>query len=425
MFGSHLSIAGSMLSALDEAQRLCFDTVQVFTKNQQQWAAKPLDPAMVSDWNARVATLGWGDRMVSHASYLINLATHQDELWRKSIDLMTDEIERCETLGIRYLVHHPGSFVGHTLDAGLARIADAYRELFNRTRGYQTVSCLEDTAGGGSTIGGPFEDLARLRSMIIDKTGEPPRIGYCLDSCHMHAFGHDLSTRAAADKALDHFHATCGIENLRVFHLNDSKGAVGSRLDRHAHIGEGTIGAPNLAASGFAAIVNHPAVVKIPKILETPKENRADGVPWDIINRARLVSLQSGEDPEALVGEWTASHPVAAAKVATSKPSKPKPAKPVRTAKPAKSEVEAKPAAKPATKPATKPAIKAANKPPKRTKAAPARTSSTPGKNAAQPPGSPSKPSRPASRSSAKPAKSPRTSGARKIDSSRRATRRG
>lgn len=416
MFGSHLSIAGSMTTALDEAQRLCFDTVQVFTKNQQQWAAKPLDPAMVRDWNARVAALGWGDRMVSHASYLINLATHQDELWRKSIDLMTDEIERCETLGIRYLVHHPGSFVGHTLDAGLARIADAYRELFNRTRGYQTVSCLEDTAGGGSTIGGPFEDLARLRSMIIDKTGEPPRIAYCLDSCHMHAFGHDLSTRQAAEKALDHFHATCGIENLRVFHLNDSKGAVGSRLDRHAHIGEGTIGAPNLSHSGFAAIVNHPVIAKIPKILETPKENRADAVPWDIINRARLVSLQSGADPEVLVGEWTASHPVAAAHPSRPKPSTPGSTKPARTSKPAKSEVEAKPA--------TKPDIKPASKPHKRTKASPARTSTTRGKNAAPSPGSPSKSSRPASRSASKSAESPRASGARKIDSSRRATRR-
>ncbi|MCC6227645.1 MAG: deoxyribonuclease IV [Phycisphaerales bacterium] len=390
MFGSHLSIAGSMLTALDEAQRLCFDTVQVFTKNQQQWAAKPLDPAMVSDWNARVASLGWGDRMVSHASYLINLATHQDELWRKSIDLMTDEIERCEALGIRYLVHHPGSFVGHTLDTGLARIADAYRELFGRTRGYQTVSCLEDTAGGGSTIGGPFEDLARLRSMIIDKTGEPPRIGYCLDSCHMHAFGHDLSTRDAAEKALDHFHATCGIENLRVVHLNDSKGAVGSRLDRHAHIGEGTIGAPDLAASGFAAIVNHPAIIKIPKILETPKEDRADGVPWDIINRARLVSLQTGADSETLVGEWLATHPVT--------PSTPKSPKP---SKPAKSAVEAKPQAKPATQ--AKP-----TKPAKRAKPAPASNA-----RVAKPAKSPSMP-----------AKSPRDSGKRKIDSSRRTKRR-
>lgn len=412
MFGSHLSIAGSMLTALDEAQRLGFDTVQVFTKNQQQWAAKPLDPAMVSDWNARVATLGWGDRLVSHASYLINLATHQDELWRKSIDLMTDEIERCEALGIRYLVHHPGSFVGHTLDAGLARIADAYRELFNRTRGYQTVSCLEDTAGGGSTIGGPFEDLARLRSMIIDKTGEPPRIGYCLDSCHMHAFGHDLSTRDAAEKALDHFHATCGIENLRVFHLNDSKGAVGSKLDRHAHIGEGTIGAPNLGASGFAAIVNHAAVVKIPKILETPKEDRADGVPWDIVNRARLVSLQTSADPKNLVREWLANHPVTPSPPKSPKPtpkpgkpatSRPAPSKPKHAAKPVKSEVEAKPATKTAANPTS-------NKPAKRTKPVPARTSST---RAKQGPQSPSKPAR-----------SPRASSKRKIDSSRRTTRR-
>lgn len=416
MFGSHLSIAGSMLTALDEAQRLCFDTVQVFTKNQQQWAAKPLDPAMVSDWNSRVASLGWGDRMVSHASYLINLATHQDELWRKSIDLMTDEIERCEALGIRYLVHHPGSFVGHTLDAGLARIAGAYREIFSRTRGYQTVSCLEDTAGGGSTIGGPFEDLARLRSMIIDKTGEPPRIGYCLDSCHMHAFGHDLSTRDAAEKALDHFHATCGIENLRVVHLNDSKGAVGSKLDRHAHIGEGTIGAPDLAASGFAAIVNHPAIVKIPKILETPKEDRQDGVPWDIVNRARLVSLQTRADPEAMVAEWLATHPTTPTAPKSPKPkpstkqgksadSKPASPKPKPSAKSVKSEVEAKPPTTPKAKAKAK-----ANKRAKRTKPAPARTSST---RVARPAQSPSKP-----------AKSPRASGTRKIDSSRRTTRR-
>jgi hypothetical protein len=332
---------------------------------------------------------------------------------------MTDEIERCESLGIRYLVHHPGSYVGHTLDAGLARIADAYRELFNRTRGYQTVSCLEDTAGGGSTIGGPFEDLARLRSMIIDKTGEPPRIAYCLDSCHMHAFGHDLSTRHAAERALEHFHATCGLENLRVFHLNDSKGPVGSRLDRHAHIGEGTIGAPNLAASGFAAIVNHPAIVKIPKILETPKENRADGVPWDVVNRARLMSLQTSADPETLVGEWVASHPVTPPKTKADLKLKPKVKPKARSnpRKPVKSEVEAKPA--------TKPATRAANKPPKRTKPSRARTSTTRGKDAAPSPGSPSKSPRPASRSSARPAKSPRASGARKIDSSRRPARRG
>lgn len=308
MFGSHLSIAGSMLTAIDEAQRLRFDTVQVFTKNQQQWSAKPLDHGMTRDWNGRVASLGWGDRLVSHASYLINLATHQDELWRKSIDLMTDEIERCEALGIRFLVHHPGSFVGHTLDAGMARIAGAYREIFSRTKGFRTVSCLEDTAGAGSTIGGPFEDLARLRSLIIDATGEPARVAYCLDSCHMHAYGYDLSLRAGADKALTHFDSTCGLANLRVVHLNDSKGAAGSKLDRHAHIGEGTIGTPSLRASGFASIVNHPAIVAIPKILETPKDDRADGVPWDVVNHARLVSLQNGEDSEAKVTEWRDAH---------------------------------------------------------------------------------------------------------------------
>lgn len=114
MFGSHLSIAGSMVNALHEAEKLSLDTVQVFTKNQQQWKAKPLDPTMVKEWSGEVKRLGWGDRIVSHASYLINLASANEELWEKSVTLMLDEIERCETLGIRYLVHHPGAAVGQT-----------------------------------------------------------------------------------------------------------------------------------------------------------------------------------------------------------------------------------------------------------------------------------------------------------------------
>src|SRR5262245_26987987 len=136
MFGSHLSIAGSMLNALHEADQLTFDTVQVFTKNQQQWKTKPLDPGLIRDWRAEVARLGWntggpgdanggGGRVVSHASYLINLASPDDVLWRKSINLMLDEIERCEQLGIPFLVHHPGAFTTSNLEAGLIRIAEA------------------------------------------------------------------------------------------------------------------------------------------------------------------------------------------------------------------------------------------------------------------------------------------------------------
>ena len=304
MFGSHLSIAGSMVNALIEGEKLGLDTVQVFTKNQQQWKAKPLDEAMVKEWRAEIDRLGWQGRTVSHASYLINLATHNDELWAKSVDLMTDEIERCEALGIPFLVHHPGSFVGWTLEQGIARIGEAYKELFRRTKGYKNIACLEGTAGAGSHIGGAFEHLASLRTTILDRTGETARVGFCLDTCHIHAAGYDLSTRASAEAALAEFDRICGLEHVRAMHLNDSKGAVGTHLDRHEHIGQGWVGggaskhkgegkfsAAKLAKSGFAAVVNNPHIRGVPKILETPKGDAEGGKPWDLINLKRLRAL--------------------------------------------------------------------------------------------------------------------------------------
>lgn len=308
MFGSHLSIAGSMVNALHEAEGLGMDTVQVFTKNQQQWSAKPLDPGMTKEWSSELARLGWAGakgkpgRTVSHASYLINLASCNDELWRKSVDLMRDEIERCETLGIGLLVHHPGSYVGWDLQRGLARIAEAYAELFKSTAGYTTVSCLEDTAGAGSTIGGPLEELSILRGMIVERTGQPDRVGFCLDTCHLHAFGYDLSTRAGAKATLDRFadmeKSGGGLAHVRAIHLNDSKGATGSKLDRHTHIGDGTIGSDSgqggLANSGFAEFLTRPEFRGIPKILETPKETNPQGTNWDTINLRRLRALADG-----------------------------------------------------------------------------------------------------------------------------------
>ena len=295
MFGSHLSIAGSMLNALVEAQKLTLDTVQVFTKNQQQWRTRPLDPALVADWNAELKRLQWQDRTVSHASYLINLASPDDELWNKSIDMMHVELERCENLSIAFLVHHPGAFTTSTADAGLTRIARAYKEIFRRTPGYRTVCCLEDTVGAGSTLGRTFDELADLRGRIIDATGQSARVGFCFDTCHAHAGGYDMSTRASADQALDEFDRLCGLEHLRVVHVNDSKCGVGSRKDRHAHIGQGTIGCSTrharLAGSGFAAIVNRPALADRPKILETPKGHTAAGTPFDTLNLRRLRRL--------------------------------------------------------------------------------------------------------------------------------------
>lgn len=296
-----------MTNALAEAERLGLDTVQVFTKNQQQWKAKPLAPEAIDAWKLEIARLKWHARTVSHASYLINLASPNDELWEKSVALMRDEIERCESLEIPFLVHHPGAFTTSTLDQGLQRIVDAYERLFRETRGYRCVSCLEGTVGGGSTIGGRFEHLAALRERIAHATGAPDRIGFCLDTCHLHAAGYDMSSRDGAQRVLEEFDQRCGIPNIRVWHINDCKSPMGSKLDRHAHIGCGTIGrgpladsspadtpAPHkaLAASGFAAVIAHPAFVNVPKILETPKEDRKPGEPWDRVNLRALRRLR-------------------------------------------------------------------------------------------------------------------------------------
>lgn len=302
MFGSHLSIAGSMANALREAKALGLDTVQVFTKNQQQWKAPPLTAEVVREWRSEVARLGWGPsgdspgRTVSHASYLINLASPNDELWRKSVDLMREEIERCETLGIPYLVHHPGAATGSPVPDALGRIAAAYRELFASTKGYRTVSCLENTVGSGSNLGRTLEELAELRRRIVDATAAPGRVGFCVDTCHLHAAGYDLGDRKLAAGVLDECDRVCGLANLRVVHMNDSKAGAGSRRDLHAHIGEGTIGKPpgrraRLAETGFAAFVNRPELRDVPKILETPKGESEPGKPWDLANLRRLKGL--------------------------------------------------------------------------------------------------------------------------------------
>ncbi len=304
LFGSHLSIAGGMVNALDEAARLGLESVQVFTKNQQQWKVRPLGDDEVRAWHTRATELGWcagQPRMVAHASYLINLASPDDELWRKSIDLMTVEIERCETLGIGLLVHHPGAYTTSTREAGLARLVAAYSELLRRTAGFATVSCLENTVGSGSHLGATFEELAALREMIVASTGQPGRIGYCIDTCHAHAAGYDLSKAASARSAISLLGELCGFEHVRVLHLNDSKGACGSRRDLHEHIGKGTIG-----EAGFRAVLNERGLAGRPMIMETPKGQADDGTSFDSQNLDRLRGLlRRGTHPKAGGGRTT------------------------------------------------------------------------------------------------------------------------
>lgn len=295
MLGSHLSIAGGMVNALHEARRLKFDTVQVFTKNQRQWKVTPLKEQDREDWLTELAKLGWEHRTVSHASYLANLASPDPALWKKSVAMMREEIVRCDALSIPSLVFHPGAHIGSgkaDAQAGMERIAKAIVQLLKDTSECDTVLCLEDTAGSGTTLGRTFDELAEIARLAESSGGRGvrARIGFCFDTCHALAAGYDLTTPAGVKSVFDELHRLCGLDRLRVLHLNDSKGALGSRIDRHAHIGDGAVG-----MAAFEFIMNHPDLRDVPKILETPKGETPKGTPWDTLNRRRLLRLVHGE----------------------------------------------------------------------------------------------------------------------------------
>ena len=303
MFGSHLSIAGGMTNALDLATELKLDCVQVFTCNQRQWKCPVLHDDDRDAWVNQAQRLGWHGfdkphRTVAHNSYLINMASPDIAMRKKSINRQTAEIERCEALGIPLLVSHPGAHLESTrkrgepnkLDGnpskdelkGLKRIVKAIDKIHNDLPGYQTMMCLETTVGSGTNLGYDFYHLQFIREHVK----QPECIGFCFDTCHITAAGYDMTTNAAATEVLEKWDQTCGFEHLRVFHLNDSKGGIGSRLDRHEHIGDGTCG-----KSCFRAILNHSELQDVPRILETPKENSEKGTPYDRINIRRLKRL--------------------------------------------------------------------------------------------------------------------------------------
>ena len=300
MFGSHLSIAGGMSNALVAAADLQIDCVQIFTKNQRQWNTKPLQEEEVEAWFHAMHENGWDgtNRVVSHNSYLVNLASPDAKARKKSIALQREEMERCETLHIPLLVSHPGARLGTPRardDAnqlgnpttkeeieGLKRIVKSLDQLHKELAGYTTTTCIETTVGSGTNLGYDFQHLAWIRSNVA----EPKRIAFCFDTCHVTAAGYDMSTMAKARHVLQQFNDIAGLANIKVFHMNDSVGAIGSRVDRHAHIGQGTCG-----RSCFRSIVELPTADLVPKILETPKEESASGKPMDLVNIATLCRM--------------------------------------------------------------------------------------------------------------------------------------
>ena len=284
MLGAHLSIAGGLHNALLSAEKFGCDTVQVFTKNQQQWRCPPLTQPVIEEWKKHQARLKF-KRTVSHDSYLINLAATNEVFWRQSVELFIEELRRCDLLGIPYLVAHPGAHMGAGEEAGISKIVAALDVIHEMLPASRTITCLEVTAGQGSCLGCRLEHLAE----IIEHVKRPKRVGVCLDTAHLFAAGYDFRGARKYAKFRKELEKTIGVSRVKVLHLNDSKKPLGSRVDRHEHIGRGMIG-----AEGFKPWLRDEAFARVPKIIETPKgKSDIDGLSWDEVNLRRLRELES------------------------------------------------------------------------------------------------------------------------------------
>lgn len=280
LLGAHMSIAGGYYKAVEAAATLGMETVQLFTKNNNQWRAKPLTDDDVRLFRDALDTHKL-QVPCAHDSYLINIGSPKDELWRKSIEALVVELERAEALGLAGVVMHPGSHVDSSEAEGLNRIVQGLNETLQRTKGFAVELWLETTAGQGTNLGYRFEHLAHLIDQVKDNT----RLGVCVDTCHVFAAGYGMKTKAEYTATMAELDDVVGLDRVRAFHLNDSKKPRGSRVDRHDHIGEGELG-----PEPFRFVLNDKRFAKLPMYLETKKEDR-DGEPMDAVNLRTLQSL--------------------------------------------------------------------------------------------------------------------------------------
>jgi deoxyribonuclease-4 len=280
LLGAHMSIAGGYQNALSAADAIGCDTVQLFTKNNNQWRGKPISADESRLFRRKLAEFNLRLPM-AHDSYLINLASPNELLWRQSVEAFVVEVERAEILGLAYLVMHPGTPTDGDEEKGLRRIVRALDETHRRCRRCNVMVLLETTAGQGKSVGHRFEQLAR----ILDLAKHPERLGVCLDTCHVFAAGYAMSNERAYRATMAEFDRIIGLEKLRAFHLNDSAKAFGSRVDRHAHIGQGHLG-----LEAFRYLLNDRRFRDHPMVLETPKEG-PNGEAMDPDNLATLRGL--------------------------------------------------------------------------------------------------------------------------------------
>ncbi|TRZ67763.1 MAG: deoxyribonuclease IV [Methanothrix sp.] len=265
IIGAHVSIAGSIDKAVDRAQALGCDTFQIFTRNPRGWRYKELSEDVAEEFKRKVKSSGMISP-VDHMPYLPNLASPNEENHRKSTDALAVELDRCGVLGISHLVTHLGSHLGAGKEVGFERIAEAAWNAFSRVEN-DVMLFLETTADTKNSMGGSFQDLRQ----VMDAVDREDRVGVCLDTCHVFAAGYELRTKTGLRETMDLFDQIIGLDRLKLVHLNDSRGGLGSRLDRHQHIGLGEIG-----EAGFGVILADPEIRRRPLILETPVDVTRD-----------------------------------------------------------------------------------------------------------------------------------------------------
>ncbi len=261
LLGAHTSTAGGVSKAILLAEKLGFNAIQIFSKNNNRWDAKPLDLNEVEKFKSlwEKSNIGF---IVVHDSYLINLCAANKTNLEKSRNAFINELERCNTLGVKHLNFHPGAHVGQGESDGLKIIAESLNIAHDKTKNFNVSSMIELTAGQGTNLGYKFEHIAK----IIELVDSPERITACIDTAHIFAAGYNIKNETEYEKVITEFDLIIGLDKLQCFHINDSKKELGSRVDRHEHIGQGYIG-----LEGFSNIMNDKRLTHIPKILETPK----------------------------------------------------------------------------------------------------------------------------------------------------------
>lgn len=280
--GAHMSVAGGVDKALVRGQEVGCETIQIFTRSPRQWRPRVLEDDEVARFQRAKVETGI-DPVIAHDCYLINLASPEEELWRKSLSVFVEELRHCQVLGVPHLVMHPGSHVGGGEQAGLERIATALDQARSETLGFGLKVLLENTAGQGTNLGSSFEQLAALLAMVRDDSW----LGVCFDTCHAFAAGYELRTPAGYEETWRAVDDSIGLERVEVIHLNDARGDLGSRLDRHEHIGQGKLG-----LEAFRLLLNDDRFGHLPMLLETPKR---PGHSDDVENLRVLRGLVSPE----------------------------------------------------------------------------------------------------------------------------------